>query len=160
MRRFMAILGLTAVIGLGVQGVAAAAGSSAHAAAVIPVVVIKSGDGATAVFARVVIHGRVFPFLIDTGATVTLVDPVIARRLHLTTVGRPHTFCGVTGCSTARRVRLRDWSIGNQALPGVVGSSAPIAGTGGHAFGLLGSDVLSQFGSVTIDYRHKQLILG
>lgn len=160
MRRFVAILGLTAATGLGIQGVAAASGSTAHAAAVIPVVVIKSGGGATAVFARVVIHGHVFPFLIDTGATVTLVDPAIAARLHLRTVGKPHRFCGVTGCSAARRVRLRNWSVGGQPLPDIVASSSPIAGTGGHAFGLLGSDVLSQFGSVTIDYRNKQLILG
>jgi hypothetical protein len=30
----------------------------------------------------------------------------------------------------------------------------------GHAFGLLGSDVLSRFGAVTIDYSHAVLTLG
>lgn len=159
MRRFAAILILTSIIGLGAEGARTASASTAHAATVIPIVVVKA-RGQVAVFAKIVIHGRAFPFQIDTGASVTLVDPAIARRLHLRTVGRAHKFCGVTGCSVARRVRLRHWSIGGQPLPNVVAASAPIAGTGGRAFGLLGSDVLSKFGSVTIDYRDRQLILG
>lgn len=160
MRRFAAILSLTGILALGAEGVGIASASTAHAGAVIPIVVVHAKDGATAVFARVVIHGHAYPFLVDTGATVTLLDPAIARRLHLKRVGKPHRFCGVTGCSTARRVRLRRWSVGSQPLPNVVVSSAPIAGTGGQAFGLLGSDVLSKFGSVTIDYANHQLILG
>ncbi|MBV9683705.1 MAG: hypothetical protein JO046_18080, partial [Solirubrobacterales bacterium] len=56
--------------------------------------------------------------------------------------------------------RLSNWSIGGQPLPSVVASSSPIVGTGGFGFGLLGSDVLSRFGSVTIDYRDKLLTLG
>ena len=60
----------------------------------------------------------------------------------------------------ARRVRVSNWNVGGVPLPNVVVSSAPIAGLNAHAFGLLGSDVLSRFGSVTIDYHDKQLILG
>jgi hypothetical protein len=42
----------------------------------------------------------------------------------------------------------------------VVVSSSPIAGLNPHPFGLLGSDMLSRSGSVTIAYANKELILG
>jgi predicted aspartyl protease len=132
----------------------------AHAASVVPIVVLKSRAGGTVVAAKVIIHGRAFAFVIDTGASVTLVNPTLAERLHLKTVGQPHRFCGVTGCATARRVRLANWSIRGQPLPNVVVASSPITGASGFGFGLLGSDVLSTFGSVTIDYRDKTMTLG
>ena len=160
MRRFMIVVFLTSLIGTVAFGGAVASAMPARAASTVPVVVIHSKHGGTAVFAKVIIHGRAFAFLIDTGASVTLVNPKLARELHLRTVGRRHTFCGVTGCASARRVRLSNWSIGGQPLPSVVASSAPIAGAGHFAFGLLGSDVLSRFGAVTIDYHNKQLTLG
>ena len=160
MRRFVVVLCLTTIIGVAIIGGAVASARPAHAASVVHIVVISSKRGGTVVAAKVVIHGHAFPFLVDTGASVTLVNPTLARRLHLRTVGKPHRFCAVTGCSSARRVRLSNWSIGGQPLPSVLASSSPIVGTGGFGFGLLGSDVLSQFGSVTIDYRDKLMTLG
>ena len=163
MRRFIVAVCLSATVGLATTSVpvASARPVGVHAAqAVVPIVVLHSKSGGTVVAAKVVIHGRPFAFLIDTGASITLVNPTIARRLHLKTVGKPHTFCGVTGCAQARRVRLNRWSIGGQPLPNVVVSSSPITGASGFGFGLLGSDVLSQFGSVTINYRDKTMTLG
>ena len=162
MPRFTVAVCLSAVVGLASVGgsVASASPVGAHAAAVVPIVVLKSRTGGTEVAAKVIIHGRAFAFLLDTGASVTLVNPTLAERLHLKTVGKPHQLCGVTGCATARRVRLRNWSIGGQPLPNVVVASSPIAGASGFGFGLLGSDVLSKFGSVTIDYQGKTMTLG
>jgi predicted aspartyl protease len=162
-RRVIVAVCLCAMVGLATLSgtVAWARPVGAHAAqAVVPIVVLHSKSGGTVVAAKVIIHGRPFAFLIDTGASVTLVNPTIARRLHLKTVGKPHTFCGVTGCAQARRVRLNRWSIGGQPLPNVVVSSSPITGASGFGFGLLGSDVLSKFGAVTIDYRDKTMTLG
>jgi predicted aspartyl protease len=161
-RRFIVAVCLSTVVGLAALGgaVASARPVGAHAASTVPIVVLHSKTGGTVVAAKVIIHGRPFAFLIDTGASVTLVNPTLARRLHLRTVGRPHRFCGVTGCATARRVRLKNWSIGGQPLPNVVVASSPIAGANGFGFGLLGSDVLSQFGAVTIDYRNHVMTLG
>jgi predicted aspartyl protease len=138
----------------------ASVGPAHPAQATIPVVILKAKDGETLVLARVVVHGRVFPFLIDTGSSKTLVDVALARALHLKTVGKPIKVTGV-GCSeTARKVRLNRWKIGGQALPSIVATSSMIAGANGEAFGLLGSDVLSHFGSISIDYAHGELTLG
>lgn len=133
----------------------------AHAAqATVPLVVLKARDGETLALARVVIHGRPFTFLIDTGSSKTLVDVALARQLHLQQVGKPVKVTGV-GCSeAASKVRLKNWSIGGQALPSIVATSSVIAGANGKAFGLLGSDVLSHFGSIDLDYAHSQLTLG
>jgi len=163
-RRFIVLVSLVCAVALiGVTGgVASASPVQAHTAqASVPLVVVHTKDGATAALVRVFIHGRLVPMLVDTGATVTVINVTAARRLHLHTVGKPHRFCGVTGCAMARRVRVGNWSIGGTVpLPTVVVSSSPIAGLNAHPFGLLGSDVLSKFGSVTIDYAAKQLILG
>ncbi len=151
---------LLAFAALGSAAAFARPRDSAHAASAVHITVIRSKSGGVAAAAKVIIHGRAFAFLIDTGATKTLINPTIARRLHLKAVGKAHRFCGVTGCSTARRVRLSRWHIGDQPLPSILVAVSPIAGTGGFGFGLLGSDVLSKFGAVTIDYRNKTLTLG
>ena len=162
MRRLVVVVSLLCALTLvGVTGgVASARPVQAHAAQTVPLVIVKSKDGATAALVRVYIHGHLVPMLVDTGATVTVINRTAARHLHLKTVGKPHRFCGVTGCSTAKRVRVSNWNVGGVPLPNVVVSSAPIAGLNAHGFGLLGSDVLSKFGSVTIDYQDKELILG
>jgi predicted aspartyl protease len=162
-RRFLVLSLLCAISLVGLTGgVASASPVEAHAAqATIPIVVVKTRSGATAALVRVFIHGRLIPMLIDTGATVSVINVTAARRLHLKTVGKRHRFCGVTGCAFARRVRVSNWNVdGVVPLPTVVASSSPIAGLNAHGFGLLGSDVLSRFGSVTINYAAKQLTLG
>jgi predicted aspartyl protease len=162
MRRLIAVAGLVgSFVLVGFTGWGAASVPRAHATSTIHVVILKARDGETLVLApRVIIHGHAFPFLIDTGSSKTLVDDALARKLHLKTVGRPIKVTGV-GCSeAARKVRLKNWSIGGQALPDIVATSSVIAGANGHAFGLLGSDVLSRFGTISIDYAHGQMTLG
>jgi predicted aspartyl protease len=132
----------------------------AHAASTIPLHIIRARDGEVLALAVVVIHGRRFPFLIDTGSSKTLVDVALARQLHLKHVGKPIKVTGV-GCSeAASKVRISSWSIGGQPLPNIVATSSVIAGADGEAFGLLGSDVLSKFGTISIDYAAGSLTLG
>ena len=161
MRRLIAFAGLVgSFVLIGFTGWGDASVTRAHATSTAPLSILKAKDGETLALARVVIHGHVFPFLIDTGSSKTLVDDALARKLHLTTVGRPIKVTGV-GCSeAARKVRLRSWSIAGQRLPNIIATSSVIAGANGHAFGLLGSDVLSHFGTIGIDYAHGQLTLG
>jgi predicted aspartyl protease len=161
MRRLIAVTGLVGCFVLiGFTGWGDASVTRAHATSTIPLHIFKAPDGETLALATVAIHGRSFPFVIDTGSAKTLVDDALAKQLHLETVGRPIKVTGV-GCSeAARKVRLKNWSIGGQPLPSIVATSSVIAGANGHGFGLLGSDVLSHFGTISIDYAHGQLSLG
>ena len=161
MLRAIAVAGLVgSFVLVGFTGWGDASVGRAHATSTVPLVILKARDGETLALARVIVHGRAFPFLIDTGSSKTLVDTALARKLHLTTVGRPITVTGV-GCSeSARKVRLGRWSIGGQTLPTIIATSSEIAGADRKAFGLLGSDVLSHFGAIGLDYSHGQLTLG
>jgi predicted aspartyl protease len=160
MRRLIAVAGLVCsfvLVGFTGWGDASV---GAHAASTARLRVVKLRDGEVLAFARVIVHGRPFTFLIDTGSSKSLVDDALAKQLHLKTVGRPIKVTGV-GCSeSARKVRLNHWSIGGQRLPSIVATSSVIAGANGHAFGLLGSDVLSHFHVISIDYAHGVLALG
>ena len=161
MRRLIAVTGLVgSFVLIGFTGWGDASVTRAHQASTAPLVIFKARDGETLALARVIVHGHAFPFLIDTGSSKTLVDDALAKKLNLKTVGRPITVTGV-GCSEgARKVRLKNWSIAGQPLPNIVATSSVIAGANGKAFGLLGSDVLSHFGTISIDYAHGQLTLG
>ena len=161
MRRLIAVAGLIgSFVLVGFTGWGDASTGGAHAASTVPLVILKARDGERLALARVMIHGHAFPFLIDTGSSKTLVNDALAKKLHLKTVGRPIKVTGV-GCSeTARKVRLSRWTIGGQRLPSIVATSSVIAGSNGKAFGLLGSDVLSKFGTISIDYAHGALTLG
>jgi predicted aspartyl protease len=160
-RRFIALAGLVgSFVLVAFTGWGSASTPSAHSSSTAPLVVVRARDGEVLALARVVIHGHAFPFLIDTGSSKTLVDVALARRLHLKHVGKPIKVTGV-GCSeSASKVRISGWSIAGQPLPSIVATSSVIAGANGHAFGLLGSDVLSKFGAISIDYAHGVLTLG
>ena len=107
MRRLVLVAGLVGsflLVAFAGWGQASAGGHAAQAS--IPIVILKAKDGETLALARVVIHGRAFPFLIDTGSSKTLVDVALARKLHLKRVGKPIKVTGV-GCSeAASKVRL------------------------------------------------------
>lgn len=161
MRGFRLIASAAAGIALSaLGGDVAASADSAHTASTVPLVVFRARDGEAAALAKVIIHGRAFPFLIDTGASVSVVDLALARRLALRRIGKPVNVSGVGCTSAAYRVRLSNWRIGNQTLPAIIATSTKITGANGRAFGLLGSDVLSRFGLIGIDYTHATLTLG
>jgi predicted aspartyl protease len=160
-RRFVAVAGLVgSFVLVAFTGWGFASTPPAHVASTARLTILKWRDGETLALARVIIHGRAFPFLIDTGSSKTLIDVALARKLHLKTVGNPIKVTGV-GCSEpASKVHLSRWSIGGQPLPKIVATESVVAGADGKAFGLLGSDVLSHFGTISIDYAHGVLTLG
>jgi len=110
-----------------------------------------------------------FLFALDTGATTSLLPASLAKELHLDREGATHRVQGVTGAGNAYPVRIDNWSAGNVALPPSIidalessGSEPPapvekerIAGPQG----LLGSDVLSRYGKIAVDYNHSLLVL-
>lgn len=144
----------------GVAVLAAAAPSTAQAPAPVTVKlkVLKAGRNRL-IATQLMIKGKKYSMLVDTGASTTLIDSGVAAKLKLTRVGRVGRASGVGGIVKVQPVRLSTWSIGGRALPvSTIGSSR--LGSSGGLIGLLGSDVLSRFGKVTIDYAAGVMTLG
>ena len=118
-------------------------------------------NGAALIVAPVKVQGKVYDFIVDTGATATLIDSSFAKALGLKrTKAAPIPVNGVAGSTTAYLATISNWSIGRSQLPtstitvGNLGLSSP------DLVGLLGSDVLSTFGKITIDYDKQKATLG
>lgn len=127
----------------------------------VPVTVSTVGTQ-VAVLTNLCISGKgPYPFVIDTGATQSEIDEGLAMRLGLRTQGSLEKFEGVgcTGTSQPRRATTWSWA-GVPLLPQVL-SAATIPGMGGagQPVGLLGSDVLSRFGAVRIDFSGSAVVL-
>jgi predicted aspartyl protease len=117
-------------------------------------------NGAALVIAPVTVNGKTYSFVVDTGATATLIDAGYAKTLGLRNTGRaPIPVMGVTGSASAYLATISHWKIGRAAIPtSTVTVSSIHLGVG--LVGLLGSDVLSSFGKVTIDYNAQKASLG
>ena len=75
LRRFIVVVSVVCALALpGVMAGVASATPDAHAAQTIPLVVVKKKNGATAALVRVFIHGHLVPMLVDTGATVSVIN--------------------------------------------------------------------------------------
>lgn len=120
---------------------------------------VRQQGGATIVQIAVTIAGQgPYTFVLDTGASTSAIDSSITRRLGLQRAGPPHEVSGIGGSVEAVPVALTEWSAGPIRLPPGSIDSAPLGlrQVDGSA-GLLGSDILSQFGAVTIDYSAQTL---
>src|SRR5262249_62180635 len=120
---------------------------------------ISQFEGATRITAQLTIKGRgPFGFVIDTGAEVSAIDSTIAAQLGLPISGPAHEVSGVGGTAEAVPVRIEDWHLDRIQLPaGSIDSQSLGDLRGNEAVGLLGSDILSRFGTVTIDYENSTL---
>jgi predicted aspartyl protease len=125
----------------------------------IPLKILHGPSGATLAFAPVTVDGKgPFPFTLDTGAAQSLIDTRLARHLGLKLVGRTMTpVMGVTGQAQAEIIKITHWRAGSMPLPTATILSLPIARQGDGAVGLLGSDILSHFRSVEINYASGSL---
>lgn len=123
----------------------------------VPVRVVRA-----AIVANVCIGGEgPFPFLVDTGGSTTLVDSSLAARLHLALVDGPRAVSSFTCKRQISFAAVSRWSVGNTAL---LPQTVEVGGVRSPALpdldGVLGSDTLSSFGAVRIDYRRQTLTLG
>jgi Aspartyl protease len=102
-----------------------------------------------------------FPFILDTGAGQSTIDAGLAHRLHLASSGLSTEFAGVGCTGTARPVSVGDWSLDGVPLSPqqLTAATLPQMGAKGEPVGLLGSDVLSRFGAIRIDFGSGALIL-
>ena len=123
---------------------------------------VVSGPGGVFAFLKVYIRGKgPFAFTVDTGASHSVVDYDVVRKLGLKTIGDPVTVTGITCRGTAGRLRMAKWRAGAVALPAteIQTIDMPEPGGGIEIDGLLGSDVLSTFGAITVDYGSERLVL-
>ena len=105
-------------------------------------------------------HGP-YTFALDTGASQSLVDSSVAKQLQVRKTGGTHRVAGVTSVAKVQTIRVARWRVGSVRLPPttVVEANLPFGNVDGGVQGLLGSDMLSQFDVVTIDYAHGVLRL-
>jgi predicted aspartyl protease len=123
---------------------------------------VVSGPGGVFAFVKIYIRGRgPFAFTVDTGASRSVVDYDVVRKLGLATIGEPVTVTGITCRGEAGRLRMAKWRAGSIRLPGaeIQTIDMPEPGGGIEIDGLLGSDILSTFGAITVDYRKERLLL-
>jgi len=108
-------------------------------------------------------HGPL-PFALDTGASRSLISANLADQLHLPARGSAGMLEGVTGAASAENFAVASWRAGTIKLPAsmiaAIGSQTAGAVTRLHGpVGLLGSDVLSRYGKIAIDYDKGLLVL-
>lgn len=141
----------------------AAACAQADGGAIVPIEVAR-GDGASQVLVPVVIgDSEPLLFVLDTGSAESVVDVETATELGLRQIpGSDREISGAGGRGRAFEVAVEDWRLGEVPLePGRL-VAFPIPAPEGEVRpdGLLGSNVLDDFGRVTIDYDREELVLG
>jgi len=102
-----------------------------------------------------------FAFVLDSGAGQSTIDAGLARRLQLPSAGPASEFAGVGCIGHARPVSVASWSLDGVPLDPqqLTAARLPQMGGKGEPVGLLGSDVLSRFGAVRVDFRGGALVL-
>ena len=115
----------------------------------------------TIVLVPVFINGRgPYPFALDTGASQSLIDSTVARALRLQVVGSSPPLHGITGGGRGQAVQVTNWRAGGVRLPADTISSFKLLTAGGSGpAGLLGSDILSRYGKIAVDYDRDLLLL-
>lgn len=131
-----------------------AAQTSPGAVREVPLRVVEEDDR-TLAFVPVSIEGEgPFMFALDTGASASVVDEDVADQVGLERTGERRSVSGILGTGRVPVAQVDQWRVGDVPIdPGEVTviDLGPPKGGGGIQ-GLLGSDVLSDYGSITVDY--------
>ncbi len=103
-----------------------------------------------------------YPFVLDSGAGESIIDRHLATQLHLVHDGSTTEFGGVGCVGTAQPVGVTSWSAAGVALApqSLTAATLPDFGGAGQPVGLLGSDVLSRFGAVRVDFTAQTVTFG
>jgi hypothetical protein len=126
----------------------------------VPVKVLRGSDNSTLVEVPIYVgNSGPYQFVVDTGASISLIDRALALRLNLPRSGNRQPVSGVGGTEQVVFVHVAKWRMGSVALPSatIASGSLPNDRGGPTIEGLLGSDQLSQFGKVTLDYNASTL---
>lgn len=125
----------------------------------VPIEVDHLNGGGVDVLVDVIIDGQgPYLFVVDTGAESSLIDTGTATQLNLQQAGHQHQIEGIGGSQEATPVAIGNWSMGPVRLPTSRVDSASVQDLSGQGtVGLLGSDILSAFGLVSINYDSNTL---
>ncbi|HEY5316711.1 MAG TPA: retropepsin-like aspartic protease, partial [Solirubrobacteraceae bacterium] len=133
---------------------------------VVQLAKLGSLRSSVATFAMITIQGKPYAFVVDTGAAQTTVTSTVVSALGLPEDGSPISLKTI-GCPVrAQPVTMRSWSIAGHTLPTTQVLSAPVSEGSVHSVdgvtygGQLGSDVLSSFGRVSINFSSGRMTLG
>jgi hypothetical protein len=145
----------------GVTTAARSGGSKKARTLVVPLQVVKQGRQVLALVPVKIDGAGPFTFALDTGASRSLVDSQLAAKLHVQKAGSTQKVGGIAGVTKVTLIKVRSWSAGPVKLPRttIVMSNLPFGNAYAGIQGLLGSDMLSRFDVVTIDYGKQQLRL-
>ena len=135
----------------------------------IPLQIVRDPSGSVLALVSVTIQDQgPFTLVLDTGASRTVIDRQLADRLQLEGVAATPVGTGISGAVELTIVRVSRWRMGDVELPGTLLAAIDLSGShspmleqlsGRRMDGLIGSDVLSQYGAVTIDYQRSVLVL-
>jgi hypothetical protein len=148
-RRLFLLLAVALVAGCGSSSAPAPKGTLT-----VEIKVIKQGKQVLALV-PVTIDGKgPFAFALDTGASQSLIDTAIAKILHAPKTGHTQKIAGITAVANVGSIEVKHWRVGKVQLPAttIVETNLPFGSAHGGVQGLLGSDMLSQFDVITIDY--------
>jgi predicted aspartyl protease len=121
--------------------------------------VLKGRGGETLALVPIYIEGKgPFSFALDTGASRSVVDHQIAAELNLPSAGNDVQVSGVGGQVSARPVRVKSWRVADIELPAAPIDALELSGRSTGLQGLLGSDMLSKFQVIHIDYKNQRLV--
>jgi hypothetical protein len=128
--------------------------------ATLPLQVVTGSNGQTAALVSVHVGASgPFSFILDTGASRSVISTQIANELGLPVSGTIGPVRGVGGVvARAPVTEVTQWRMGNVALPPTELVILDLGGGRGPD-GLLGSDVLSHFGTVNVDFSRGVLVL-
>lgn len=125
---------------------------------------VAEGDGASQILVPVTIaDSPQLRFVLDTGSAESALDLETATALDLDPIpGSEREITGAGGSDRAFEVGIDDWRLGDVPLDGtrLVVFDIPVPEGEARPDGLLGSNVLDDFGRVTIDYDAEELRLG
>jgi predicted aspartyl protease len=122
-----------------------------------------SGPGGAALVVPVTVNGQgPYPFVLDTGATVTCVDAALAKELDLPERhGVVGLGGGVRGVGQMQVLSIDSVELGDARVTGLIGCAvdlAPMQTAGLDIQGLLGLNFLKHY-RVTLDFRDQLLRL-
>ena len=159
----LALISLLALAGCSLpSGMPFAGASGSSNSVTIPVQIRHGADGSALVVVDITVNGKgPYAFALDTGASLSLIDSDLAQQLRLPVTGQPVDVSGVGGKQRVTPVKVSVWAMGAETLPArtITSATLPDLRRSAGIVGLLGSDVLSAFSSVTIDYANSDIVV-